>query len=312
MVRTALHGGFVTSKLDDLVFVDDIALISSTKQRIQDKTTRLEEEARRVELKVSAGKPKVMRINARNQDKIVVNEIDIEDVDELTHLEAKVCKEEAGMKDLKNSQSKAIGEFIRLKNMWRSNSISRKTKLRLYKTLLVPVLLYACETWKMNKGDHKAIDVFHNKCLRKILRIKWQDHVSTKELLERASMKPLRVEVKYRRGNMIGHILWEDRNNDCNIAISWAPEGKRKREKLKTTWRRTVEKECKEAGWISWEETKTNAADREQWKNSVKAPCATRHAEDKQNSFYPYCFGNWFMIKFTFCIIKPRLGGDFC
>ena len=51
----------------------------------------------------------------------------------------------------------------------------------------------------MNKGDDKAIDVFHNKCLLKILRIKWQDHVSTKELLERASMKPLSKEVKYRR-----------------------------------------------------------------------------------------------------------------
>ena len=63
------------------------------------------------------------------------------------------------MKDLKNRRSKARGAFIRLKNMWRSNSISRKTKLRLYKTLAVPVLLYGCETWKMNKGDDKAIDV---------------------------------------------------------------------------------------------------------------------------------------------------------
>ena len=34
-----------TDKLDDLDFADDIALISSTKQQIQDKTTKLEEEA---------------------------------------------------------------------------------------------------------------------------------------------------------------------------------------------------------------------------------------------------------------------------
>ena len=37
-----------TSKLDDLDFADDIALISTNKQQIQDKTTKLEEEARRV------------------------------------------------------------------------------------------------------------------------------------------------------------------------------------------------------------------------------------------------------------------------
>ena len=131
-----------TSKLDDLDFADDIALISSTKQQIQDKTTKLEEEARRVGLKVSTEKTKTMRINARNQDKIVVNDIE----DEFTYLGAKVCKEGGGMKDLKNRRSKARGAFIRLKNMWRFNSISRKAKLRLYKTLVVPVLLYGCET----------------------------------------------------------------------------------------------------------------------------------------------------------------------
>ena len=90
------------------------------------------------------------------------------------------------MKDLKNRLSKARGAFIRLKNIWSSNSITRRTKLKLYRTLVMPVLLYGCETWKMNKGDNKAVDVFHNRCLRRILCIRWQDHVSTKELLERA------------------------------------------------------------------------------------------------------------------------------
>ena len=44
-----------TSKLDD---VDDIALISSTKQKIQDETTKLEDDARRVGLKVNTERTK--------------------------------------------------------------------------------------------------------------------------------------------------------------------------------------------------------------------------------------------------------------
>ena len=42
-------------------------------------------------------------------------------------------------------------------------------------------------------------------------------------------MKPL-SEVKWRRWKMIGHILRQDQNNDCNIGMTWAPEKKRNEE----------------------------------------------------------------------------------
>ena len=67
---------------------------------------------------------------------------------------------------------------------------------------------------EMNKEDHRAVDVFHNKCQRKILHIQWQDHVSSEEVLQRADMKPMRKEVKQCRRKMIGYILREDQNSD--------------------------------------------------------------------------------------------------
>ena len=193
-----------------------------------------------------------MRINAKNQELIMIDGEGVaEAVDEFTYLGATVCKEEgAGMKDPKNRLSKARSALVRLKRIWRSNTTLRRTKLRLYRTLIVPVLLYGCQTWKVNKGDDRAVDVFDNKCLRRILQIQWQDHASTEELLllERANMKLMTKEVKQRRWKMIGHILKQDQNSDCNIAMTWAPEGKRRRARPKTTWRQTVEKERAEAG----------------------------------------------------------------
>ena len=53
---------------------------------------------------------------------------------------------------------------------------------------------------------------------------------------------------------MIGHILKQDQNSDCNIVMTWAPEGKRRRARPKTTWRQTIEKESAEAGWRLWKE----------------------------------------------------------
>ena len=79
-------------------------------------------------------------------------------------------------------------------------------------------------------------------------KIQWQDHVSTEELLERVDMKPTIKEVKQRRWKMIGHIPRQDQNNDCNIAMTWTPQKKRRRGRPKATWRRTVEKERVEVG----------------------------------------------------------------
>ena len=55
------------------------------------------------------------------------------------------------------------------------------------------------KTWKVKMGDDQRIDVFHNKCLRRILKIKREDHVATRELLaEKAQTKLLSEEIKRR------------------------------------------------------------------------------------------------------------------
>ena len=197
---------------------------------MQNKINKLNTESRRVRLKMNAEKTKILRINPTNQESITVEDQTIEEVQKFTYLGATVCKEGGSMEDLKNRLSKARSAFVRLKKIWRS---SIQTKLKLFRTLLVRVLLYGCETWKMNKVDNKMLNIFQNKCLRKILRVRWKDRTSTEELLERANDKPLSNEVKRRKWKMIGHILREDRNNITNVAMTWVPEGSEREKGLK-------------------------------------------------------------------------------
>ena len=72
----------LTSKLNNLNFADDLALLSSTQQQMQVKLNKLDFEARWVGLKINAEKTKIMRINPHNQEKITVAEHDIEDVED--------------------------------------------------------------------------------------------------------------------------------------------------------------------------------------------------------------------------------------
>lgn len=68
-----------------------------------------------------------------NQDKITIEGQNIGEVEEFTYMGAVVCKERGGMKDLKECLSKARSAIVRLKKTWRSNSISRRTKMKPYK-----------------------------------------------------------------------------------------------------------------------------------------------------------------------------------
>ena len=256
-----------TSKLEDLDFADDVALISSTQRHVQLKTNRLVENAEMAGLRVNVAKCKVMRVNARNNEAITVNGVALEDVEKFTYLGATVCKQGGGEEDIKATLGKARGAFVKLKRVWSSSSMSKRTKIRLYKTLVKPVLMYGCETWKMNESDAKKIDVFQNRCLRRVMKIKWKDKISNRELLERANVEKLSEEVRRRRWRFIGHILRQQPDNDCVTALTWTPEGRRKRGRPKTTWRRTVEKERSKAGWQSWSEVRTAAQDRNRWKS---------------------------------------------
>ena len=117
---------------------------------MQLKTNRLVEDAERTSLRVNVGKCKVMRVNARNNEAITANDLALEDVEKFNYLGATVCKQGVGEEDIKTRLRKAKGAFVKLNRVWNSSSVSRKTKFRLYETLVKPVLMDGYETWKMN------------------------------------------------------------------------------------------------------------------------------------------------------------------
>ena len=154
-----------------------------------------------------------------------VNGRRIEDVDRFGFLGATVSgKEGGGTEDIQNRVVKVRGVFLRLKKIWSSHSISRRTKVRLHKTLVKPVLMYGCETWKMNKCDEN--NVFQSRCLRRIFKIRWQERITNEEVLKMAEIENLSEDVRRRRWKFIGHIKRKEPNNDCRTALTWAPEGR--------------------------------------------------------------------------------------
>ena len=142
------------------------------------------------------------------------------------------------------------------------------------KSLVLSVLLYGCETWKLTKGEEEKLDVFQTRCLRRVFKIRWQQHITNEAVLEMAGAAKISEEVRRRRWNWIGHVLRKPATDDTSVALGWTPEGRRKRGRPKTTWRRMVEAERSGAGWSTLSAARRAASYRPRWRNNVQALCA--------------------------------------
>ena len=110
-----------------------------------------------------------------------------------------------------------------------------------------------------NRILHKiSIQIFVNRCLRYILRIRWPNVISNKDLWRVTDQEDINLEIRKRKFRWIGHTLKIEDGEVSKAALLWNPEGSRKRWRPKNSWRRSV---IKEAG-RSWNELRFLAADR--------------------------------------------------
>ena len=76
---------------------------------------------------------------------------------------------------------------------------------------------------------------------------------SNSELLKLTEQGKMGIVLLRRRWLRIGHVLLRENNNISKVALRWTPEGKRKKARPKSTWRRTEEAELRTLH-LSWEQ----------------------------------------------------------
>ena len=94
----------------------------------------------------------------------------------------------------KDSVAMAFGRFRA--NVWERNGIKNGTKLKVYKAVVLPTLLYACETWTVYQPHAKRLNHFHLSCLNKAVKIKWPDKIPDTEVLKKTGLERIHTVLK--------------------------------------------------------------------------------------------------------------------
>ena len=219
-------------------------------------------------MKIQAGKSKILKTGTEKQKEVTVEGKPLEEVTSFTYLGSIVDTTGGTEADIKARIGKARTAFIQLQKVWKANKLSLKTKLRLFNSNVKSVLLYGCETWKTTDSTLKKLQTFVNGCLRRILKIRWQDRVRNEDIWKRAGQEPLQQQLGKRRWRWIGHTLRKAPQSTSRQALQWNPQGARGRGRPRETWRRCVEREIEKMGH-HWNELGRIARDRGEWRSLV-------------------------------------------
>ena len=102
--------------------------------------------------------------------------------------------------------------YYSVQNLLYSSLLSKKLKIKIYRTITLPVVLYGCETWSLILREERRLRMFENRVLRRVFGPK-KDEVTgewrklhNEELSDLYSLPNIVRVVKSRRMGWAGHV----------------------------------------------------------------------------------------------------------
>jgi hypothetical protein len=129
-----------------------------------------------------------------------------------------------------------------VQNYLSSRLLSKDIKIRIYKTIILPVVLYWCETWSLTLREEHRLRVFENRVLRRMFEPK-RDEVTgewrklhNEELRDLYSSPSISRIIKSRRMRTTGHVVRMGKKTNAYRLLVGKPKGKRPLGRPRRRW----------------------------------------------------------------------------
>ncbi|KAJ4436484.1 hypothetical protein ANN_16515 [Periplaneta americana] len=147
---------------------------------------------------------------------ITIGDLSFEEVEKFKYLGATVTNINDTREEIKHRINMGNACYYSVEKLLSSSLLSKNLKVRIYKTVILPVVLYGCETWTLTLREEHRLRVFENKVLRKIFGAKrdevtgeWRKLHNT-ELHALYSSSDIIRNIKSRRLRWAGHVARMD------------------------------------------------------------------------------------------------------
>ena len=187
----------------DLDFADDLAVVSEDAQHAQDLLRALEDAAAEVGLLINCKKTKVLACGKTPP----LNTYTLRDgsligcVSDFKYLGSWIRTSD---RDISVRKALATKACKNLSSVWKS-PLSTEHRLRLFRAMVEPVLLYGCETWTVNQEMLDRLNGCYTRLLRIAHNIDWTAHARNSFLYGNGAIPPLADTIAKRTLRFAGH-----------------------------------------------------------------------------------------------------------
>jgi hypothetical protein len=152
-----------------LPYADDISIRSCRTEEAAEIYSQLKSKAKETGLEINIQKTKKLtQARARGNRRTVELEDDIETVESFIYLGVTLNTDGTEEPEIQRRIVKGNKAYFSLDHVFRSNNTHWRSKIRVYKTIIRPIVCYGCETWVMTEETKRKLEVFERKVLRKI------------------------------------------------------------------------------------------------------------------------------------------------
>ena len=116
-----------------------------------------------------------------------------------------------------------------LDSILKSRDITLPTKVHLVKAIVLPVVVYGCESWTVKKVEHQKIDAFELWYWKRLLRVPWTAGRSKQSILKEispgCSLEGLMLKLKLQ---YFGHLMQRVDSLEKTLMLGWIGGGRRR------------------------------------------------------------------------------------
>ena len=170
-----------------------------TESELKSLLMKVKEESEKVGLKLNIEKTKIMASSL-----IISWEIDgetVETVADFIFLGSKITADGDCSHEIKRRLLLGSKVMTNVDSILKNRDIALSTKVHLVKAMVLPVVMYGCESWTIKKAEHRRIYAFELWCWRRLLRVPWIVRRSNQSILKQispgCSLEGLMLKLKF-------------------------------------------------------------------------------------------------------------------